>query len=123
MESIHKERLISLFKRLVETDSPTFNERAVCDIVKKELERMGIKACEDDTGNRIGGTAGNLYAFINGNIDLPPILFYAHMDTVEPSHGKRLIAEKNGTLHSDGTTVLGSDDLAGVSSILEAIHQ
>ena len=43
------------------------------------------------------------------------------MDTVEPSKGKTAVVHSDGTITSDGTTVLGSDDLAGVVAILEAL--
>ena len=45
----------------------------------------------------------------------------AHMDTVEPGSGKVPIINGD-IITSDGTTVLGGDDLAGVACILEAIH-
>lgn len=121
MINVNEERLIALFKKLVETDSPSLNERGVCDILKKELEKIGIASVEDNAGEIAGGNCGNLYAYIDGELDLPPILFSAHMDTVEPAANKKLIIDEDGTMHSDGTTVLGSDDLAGVSSIVEAL--
>lgn len=122
MIKIDENRMLSLFKKLVETDSPTGAEREICDVIKKELEKSDIIFEEDSAGERIGGTAGNLYAYIDGDLNLPPILFCAHMDTVEPSCNKRFIEEPDGTLHSDGTTVLGADDFAGISSIVEAIR-
>ena len=45
------------------------------------------------------------------------------MDTVSPSIGvKPIIDEANGIIKSDGTTVLGSDDKAGIAAILEALR-
>ena len=121
MLNVNEKRLLSLFKTLVETDSPTGKEREVCDILKNEFEKLGVTPEEDNVGNRIDGSAGNLYAYIDGDLDLPPILFSAHMDTVEPALNKKLIIDSDGKMHSDGTTVLGADDFAGVSAILEAI--
>ncbi|MCH5316999.1 MAG: M20/M25/M40 family metallo-hydrolase [Eubacterium sp.] len=121
MNSVNEKRIIDLFKRLVETDSPSRGERQVCDLVKKELEKLGIEPIEDSAGEKIGGNAGNIYAYIDGDIDLPPILFSAHMDTVEPSSNKKMIIDEDGRIHSDGTTVLGSDDFAGITSIIEAL--
>jgi tripeptide aminopeptidase len=43
------------------------------------------------------------------------------MDTVEPSRNKTAVFHDDGTITSDKTTVLGSDDLAGIVSILEAL--
>lgn len=122
MANVNEERLIGLFKKLVETDSPSLNERGVCDILKNEFDKIGITAIEDNSGEIAGGTSGNLYAYVDGELDLPPILFSAHMDTVEPSANKKMIIDEDGKIHSDGTTVLGSDDLAGVSSIIEALN-
>ncbi|MDF3001775.1 MAG: peptidase T-like protein, partial [Bacillota bacterium] len=62
---------------------------------------------------------GNLYAFIKGEGE--PVLLSAHMDTVEPSRGKRAILHEDGSITSAGDTVLGADDIAGVTIILEAI--
>ena len=121
MYMVNSERLLSLFKKLVETDSPSGAERQVCDILKAELAELNISVIEDNAGESINGNAGNLYAFVDGNVDLPPILFSAHMDTVEPAKNKKCIIDDDGKIHSDGTTVLGSDDFAGVCAIMEAL--
>lgn len=121
MMHIHEERLISLFKRLAETDSPSGAERAVCDLLKAELAKLGAVVQEDTAGKQIGGSAGNLYAYVPGGLDLPPILFCAHMDTVAPCRNKKILVEKDGLIHAGGDTVLGADDFAGVSAILEAL--
>ncbi len=118
---INGKRLIETFKELVSLDSPSLDERLVCDYIKNYLASLGITAEEDDAGEKLGGTTGNLYAFVEGREDRKPILFAAHMDTVTPALGKKAIEHEDGTITSDGTTVLGSDDLAGVSSILEAL--
>jgi tripeptide aminopeptidase len=44
------------------------------------------------------------------------------MDNVEPSCGKKFVLGEDGIVRSDGTTVLGADDFAGVCSILEAVR-
>ena len=118
---INEKRLLNLFKKLVETDSPSGGERLVCDMIKDEFKKLNIPVIEDNAGEYINGNAGNLYAYIDGDLTLPPLLFSAHMDTVEPSKNKKCIIEKDGKIHSDGTTVLGSDDFAGVVAIIEAI--
>ena len=45
------------------------------------------------------------------------------MDSVEPACGKRAVFREDGTITSDGTTVLGADCLSGVAAILEALRQ
>ena len=120
---VNKERILENFKAMVALDSPSCNERLVCDYIKRYLAGLGITCEEDNTGEKINGTTGNLFARVDGTVDASPLLFAAHMDTVEPSHGKTAIVHSDGTITSDGTTVLGSDDLAGVTAILEALTQ
>lgn len=121
MYKVNCERLLSLFKKLVETDSPSASERKIADIIKNELNSINIDVKEDNAGKYINGNAGNLYAYVEGDLDLPPLLFSAHMDTVEPATNKKCIVDNDGKIHSDGTTVLGSDDFAGVCAIVEAL--
>lgn len=118
---VNEKRLLDLFKKLVETDSPSGAERKVCDILKSELGKLNISVFEDSSGKYINGNAGNIYAYIDGDIALPPVLFSAHMDTVAPAKNKKCVMDYDGKIHSDGTTVLGSDDFAGICSILEAL--
>jgi tripeptide aminopeptidase len=115
-----KKRLLHLFEQLVSFDSPSFGERDICDFIKKQLADTGLSVDEDNSAAITGGTCGNLYAFADGSLSLPPLLFCAHMDTVEPSHGKCASADKNGVITSAGATVLGADDCAGIAEILEA---
>ncbi len=121
MLKINETRLLTSFKNLVETDSPSGKERQVCDILKTELAKLNISVSEDNAGEHINGNAGNLYVYVEGDVDLPPILFSAHMDTVEPAKNKKCFIDNDGKIHSDGTTVLGSDDFAGVCAIIEAL--
>ena len=118
---INRDRLVGLFTELVEIDSPSLGEREMCGKLKEKLAALGIDSYEDGTAAKIGGNAGNLYAYIDGSIDLKPILLSAHMDTVEPSRGKSTVIHGDGTVTSDGTTVLGADDLSGVAVILEVL--
>ncbi|MBR3149824.1 MAG: M20/M25/M40 family metallo-hydrolase [Eubacterium sp.] len=118
---VNTKRLIENFTSMVALDSPSFDERLVCDYIKEYLADLGIKAAEDGAGAIIGGTTGNLHAVVDGDIDAEIIAFSSHMDTVEPSHGKCAVIHDDGTITSKGDTVLGSDDLAGVTAILEAL--
>lgn len=118
---INEKRLIDTFCNLVAIDSPSHGERAMCDELIRRLGALGIEAVEDDTAARSGGDAGNLYAFVPGELPSPPLLFSTHMDTVPPARGKRAVLHGDGRITSDGTTVLGADDLAGVAAVLEAL--
>ena len=117
---IRRDRIVDTFRELVEIDSPSFSERGMADALLKKLREIGFTAQEDDAAGKIGGNAGNLYGFLPGTLDAAPLLFCGHMDTVAPAAGKRAIVGEDGIIRSAGDTVLGADDLAAVSAILEA---
>lgn len=114
-------RLIDEFTKLVAIDSPSFHERQMGDYVKSRLSDLGLLVIEDAAGELIGGDCGNIYGFLGGNIDRKPLLFCAHLDTVEPARGKQAVLGGDGVIRSRGNTVLGADDLSGVAAILEAL--
>ncbi len=118
---INQNRLLKLFTELVEIDNPSRRERAMCDKIREKLNELGIDSYEDNTGAKIGGNAGNLYAYIDGTQNLPPLLLSAHMDSVEPATGKKAFFHPDGTITADSSTVLGADDLSGIVAILEAL--
>jgi tripeptide aminopeptidase len=49
------------------------------------------------------------------------IMLAAHMDTVMPGRGIKPVV-RDGVVHSDGSTILGADDKAGVAVILEVLQ-
>ena len=118
---INQDRFIHRFEELVAIPNSSREETAMCDYLKKALTVLSIPFEEDDTASKLNGNCGNLYAYVEGEKALPPILLSAHMDSVEPAKDKRCVFHPDGTITSDGTTVLGADDLAGICAILEAI--
>jgi len=118
---INKERMVNELIELIGIDSLTRQERQMADCLTKKLHSLGYEVYEDDAGKKIGGNAGNLICNIKGDKGVSAIVLMAHMDTVTPGIGKTPIIE-GGYIKSDGTTVLGGDDLAGVECILETIR-
>lgn len=118
-------RLVDEFIELVQIDSESGNERAVCDCLKHKLEKLGFHVVEDHSSMVTGHNAGNLIATLAPakgiNPEVPSIYFTSHMDTVVPGKGVKP-SIKDGYIVSDGTTVLGSDDKAGLAAILEAMR-
>ncbi|RDY30507.1 M20/M25/M40 family metallo-hydrolase [Lachnotalea glycerini] len=119
---INKKALMEEFCSLAAIDALSFQEREIADVLKEKLIALGFTVIEDHAGVRYNGNCGNLYAFLQGEIGSEPLLFSAHMDTVGPGTNKRAVFHKNGMITSDGTTVLGADDLCGIVCILEAIR-
>ncbi|MDR1532894.1 MAG: M20/M25/M40 family metallo-hydrolase [Clostridiales bacterium] len=116
--------LFETFRELTAIDSPSFGERRLCDLLTAKLTALGV-ACEEDGAlcdEETGGNCGNLYGYLPGDLPGAPLLFSAHMDTVEPARGKRAILSDRGKITSDGTTVLGADNVSGITVILKAIE-
>lgn len=118
----NRDRLIQEFCKLVSIDSISFQEREMGEVLKLELFKLGFEVIEDRAGDDYHGSCGNIYGYLKGDLEGDPILYSAHMDTVEPGIGKKAILHENGQITSDGSTVLGADDLSGVVCILEAIR-
>ncbi|HQD71390.1 MAG TPA: M20/M25/M40 family metallo-hydrolase [Limnochordia bacterium] len=118
---INRERLVNEFLTLVQIDSFAGEEREIADYLRRQLTELGLDVTEDDAGKTIGGSAGNIIAQLPGRSDKPTIMFCAHMDRVAPGKGIKPVVE-DGIIRSDGTTILGADDAAGIAAILEALR-
>lgn len=119
---VDQQRLFDEFIELIKTDSETGDERAICDLLKGKLAALGFEVVEDDSAEKTGHGAGNLVATLNGTLeDAPNIYFTCHMDTVAPGKGIKPTL-KDGYFESDGTTILGSDDKAGLAALMEGIR-
>lgn len=119
---VNQERMKKTFTDLVKIYAPSKGEREVCDYLKKELRALGAsRIIEDNNGSVNGGNSGNLIAVFNGNAEgLPSIALTGHMDCVECCQGIEPVLE-DGVFHSKGNTILGGDDKAGVTAILEGL--
>ena len=117
-----RSRMMQEFDELAMIDAESLSERTICDALKRKLEDLGFTVTEDQAGEKIGGNTGNLYGCLKGTLSGSPVLLSAHMDTVKPGIGKKPV-HKEGRITSDGTTVLGADDIAGIVEILEGIRQ
>ncbi len=120
MKMINPERLAETFSRLVQIDSVSRNEAAICSELRNILNDMGAETFVDDAGNAVGGNTGNLIARFRGSVDVPVMMLNAHMDTVEPGNGVKPVY-KDGVFTSDGTTILGADDKSAVAILLEVL--
>lgn len=127
---LDKDRLFDTFAELVSVDSPSGDEYAMAEKLTDLWDRIGVKLEKvpakkdhvDDSGADEDTEAPNLYAYIKGKIPGPSVLFVSHMDTVEPAAGRKAIRHEDGSITSDGTTVLGADDGTGLATIYEAVR-
>lgn len=122
MVTVNKSRMLAEFKELVALPCHGLQERPVFDYLKGKLEGLGFSVEEDDAGKELGGSCGNLWAFLPATREgALRVLFSAHMDGVEPCGGTTVV-QRDGVLYSDGTTILGGDDKSGVEGILEGLR-
>lgn len=114
-----RERLIALFTRLCEIESPSGRERRVADAVAAELRSLGLEVEEDDSAAQTGCETGNLLARLPGPEGAPTILLCAHLDTV-PLAGPVEVSREEGILQNRHEAILGADNKAAVAAILAA---
>ncbi|WP_073088919.1 M20/M25/M40 family metallo-hydrolase [Thermosyntropha lipolytica] len=117
---LNQKRLVEKFIEMVSISSVSLKEGEFKEFLKRESLKRGLAVEEDEAGKIIGGNAGNLLVRVPGNLDLPPLLFSAHMDTVKPGEGIKAVVEGE-IIRSRGDTILGSDDKAAIAVLFEVI--
>ena len=117
---MNTKRLVDGFVELVKIGSESKQEGPLQNDLKRRLESLGLAVIEDNTAAETKLGAGNLFAVLPGTLDADPIFFSCHSDTVTPGNDIKPQI-KNNIIYSDGTTILGADDKAGIAAILEAI--
>jgi tripeptide aminopeptidase len=116
--TVLEQELLDDFLAMVQIDSPSKNERGVADWLTEKFRSLDCEVVEDDAGSKVGGNAGNLRVYLKGNTDADPLMFSAHMDTVEPANGVVPVVE-DGVVRSKGETILAADDKAGLACIVQ----
>src|SRR5215210_188539 len=109
--------MLDRFVRLCEIASPTGEEREVADAVLDELRGRGVDVAEDAAATPARAGAGNLIARVPGRSERW-VSFFAHLDTV-PHEAPIVVARENGVFRSRGGTILGADNKAAVTVLME----
>lgn len=125
MATVQRQRIIEEFMGLARIDSETKHEKEINGVLRGKFEALGLEVTEDEAAARTGHGAGNLFAWLpatEGHEHVPTILLTSHMDTVTPGKGIQPRLDDDGYIRSDGTTILGSDDKAGLAAMLEALR-
>ncbi len=122
MSTINKEALVKRFLEYVQIDSETGDEAAMAARLMEDFKALGCEVYADDIKEAAMTTGHNVYAVLKGDESVEPLLFSSHMDTVVPGKGVKPKVCDDGFIRSDGTTVLGGDDKAGICAIMEAMR-
>ena len=113
------DRLKEIFTELIAINATSGNEAPVAGYISNFLKNLGIPSRVDGAGKLSGGNCGNLIAEIEGGGDF---FLASHMDTPrETLHVKPCFLDDR--IVSDGNTILGVDNRAGVSAILYAVER
>jgi len=117
------EELLELFCRLVRTPSSAGHEGAVAEMVGAYLRDLGLEPQYDSAHETSPAECGNLLAFLPATaLGYPPLMLNAHLDTVLHERLIEPIVEDQ-VVRTDGSTILGADDKAGVTLILLALRR
>jgi len=110
-------QLINTFIELVQIPSESgHEEQFLLHLSDMFTRRIGANCLRD--------AYGNLIARIPGRRDRSgaPLLLGMHGDTVSPGTGIKPVVE-HGVIRSDGNTILGADDKAGIAELFEALNR
>lgn len=123
---ISEERIWKVFSELAAIDSESFAEKRIGDNVAGRLRELGLEVITDAGTDPAFLQAHpdsypNIFGRLAGNTPGKPVLFAAHLDTVAPGKNKQAVIGEDGVIRSAGDTVLGADDLCGITAILEAL--
>lgn len=122
MLKVNQDRIVKEFLELVQIDSESKNETEIAKVLTEKFTELGLDVTEDNAKEITGFGAGNLICNLKGTKPgVDTIYFTSHMDTVVPGNNIKP-SIKDGYIVSDGTTILGADDKAGIAAILEAIR-
>jgi tripeptide aminopeptidase len=113
---------LELFLELAAIPSPPGEEREVADVVLRYLRELGLEPDEDDSGESIGSTMGNIYARVEPTAEGTPLFFCAHLDTVPPSGPLEPVVD-DGVVRNAGGTILGADNKSAVVQMLEGVRR
>lgn len=112
-------RVIETFCELVRIYSPSLFEDFVFEYLFKKFRSLGAIS-----ELQVDGKVKNMVVFLEGNDKTKdPMFFCAHADTVEPSKGVNpVVDEEGGIIRSDGSTILGADNKAGIAAMVELLY-
>ncbi len=112
---MNSQRLIDNFCELVKISSETPNDKEFVAYMEKIFVSEGAKTTKDKFGNLVA-------KFPALNSDKKEyVAFGCHADTVKPGIGIIPVI-KDGLIKSQGDTILGADDKAGIAEFLEAFR-
>lgn len=122
---IDHQRLMHTLLQYIDIQSASYHEAPCAAQILKDLRALTYLNPQievDEAGTQCGSDTGNLYCKIEGDIDAQPLLFCAHMDTVNHGGQKITAIVQGDEVSSSSDTILSADDKSGIAAILEALR-
>jgi tripeptide aminopeptidase len=119
-DMISSHEVAEFFLTIVKINSPSFKEKNLGDFLTKFFSELGFTVKRDKASSQVKGNMDNLIVPLfkselsEGHLKL---ILAAHLDTVEPTDGLKPVIE-GGVIRSNGQTILGADDKAGVAALM-----
>ncbi len=112
-------RLLEIFLQLIKIEGLSRQEKPVADHIFGFLSALGLKPFFDQSDLQTKSNTGNLICQVGSGGE---VMFLAHMDTARSTAEVKplLLADR---IASDGTSVLGVDNRAGIALILHAVER
>ncbi len=118
---INPNRLKDTFIHLASIESPSRKEGKIAHEVSRIFSQLDAQVSQDASTDQTGSEVGNLIIRVSGTKKAEPVFFNAHLDTVMPCSGIKVLF-RDGVFRSDGKTILGADDKAAVAILIEVIQ-
>ncbi len=112
--------MLQEFLELTAYSVPSGQEEEIRSCLREKLLALHFTVWEDQAFPETH--SGNLYGRLEGSLP-GVVLFACHMDTVTPCEGKKILVDPDGRIHTDGTTILGGDDVTGIVELLAALRR
>lgn len=114
-----EKRLLEIFLEIITIDGVSAKEKDIANYIMSFLQRLNLVPYEDFCAQISNGSTGNIICKIG---DGGNFILLSHMDTARPTRNlKPQILDDRIT--SDGTTILGADNRAGVACLLYSIEK
>ena len=115
--------VIPVFKDLLGINSVSRKEKAAAvRIIEYFSSLKGWRVSVDESSPFTGSDTGNVICVKKGSACKPAMVFSAHMDTISSTENINIVDEC-GKIKTDGATILGADDKAGIAALIAAAQQ
>jgi tripeptide aminopeptidase len=111
-------RLLEILMPLLKIEALSQHEKPVADHIRDFLRALKLKPLFDQSGRQTKSDTGNLICRVGSG---GQAMFLAHMDTARSTANVKPV-ELADRIVSDGTSVLGIDNRAGIAMILHALE-